>query len=128
MPVKLPVTGRYTAKDQLKADECNKFIGHGSSRSSTNKYREAYGEQANCGHYTESDRVFVSVEGARKNRVPLNESEVMLAVKAGASIVADTVFNRNRPYNVGERALAKLLRDNGYKDTAQEYGTLWSPV
>lgn len=128
MPVKLPVTGRFTAKDQLKANECNKFIGHGSPRSSTNKYREAYGEQANCGHYTESDRVFVSVEGARKNRVPLNENEVMLAIKAGATIVADTPNNRYRMYNVGERELSALLLNNYYRDKANSYGSEWKPL
>lgn len=127
MTVTLPVKSNYTAKDQLKADECNKFIGQGSSRSSTKAYSEAFGGKANCGQYSKDDRIFVSVEGNRGCRLPLDTNEVLLAVKAGASIIADNKSNRRRPYNVGERELVRLLLANGYKDTQQSYGSLWQP-
>lgn len=58
MKVKLTGTSPYLAKDQLKSNKSNKFIGRGSLKSSTNKYRECWGDLANCGNYISTDIVF----------------------------------------------------------------------
>ena len=112
----LTVTGRYTAKDQLKADKANKFIGRGSSRSSTNSYKNDYGENANCGVYTSDDVVFVSAEGNRPGRHTPDFDELSLAIKAGVTFITDDISNRRRAYNTGEREVARFLLQNGYHD------------
>ena len=124
--MKLPITSPYTAKDQRKADNATCFIGRGSPKSSTNAYMLAYGELANKGTYSPSDVVFVSVEGARSGRVPLPMNEVQSAITAGASFITDDSYNRNRPYNVGERELERVLRDMGYKPTEKQGYALWT--
>lgn len=126
MSVRLPVRNRYTPKDQTKADFCNKFIGRGSLVSSTGAYARAYGEMANCGEYTADDHVMVSVEGHRPGRMRFNPFEVGKAVKAGATIVADTFYHRQRPYNIGERELAAFLQKNGYVEQPKGSG-FWVP-
>lgn len=112
--VTLPVTGPYTAKDQLKSNKATKFIGRGSSRSSTAAYARAWGDKANCGTYAPDDVVFVSAEGARTGRVPVDYEEIGLAAAAGATFVTDNPANRVRPYNVGEREVALCLVSWGY--------------
>ncbi len=106
----------YARKDVLKAQGATKFIGRGSAASSTNRYREAAGDLANCGHYEAGDVVFVSAEGARRGRVAVDTTELLLAVQAGAVFVTDTRFDRNRAYNVGEREVAAVLEAHGYGD------------
>lgn len=124
MRVILPVTGSYTVKDQAKSDRATKFIGRGSPNSSTNAYAKAWGDRANCGVYIRHDRVFVSVEGARPGRIPLDVDEVAKAIVARATFITDTPFHRNRPYNVGEREIAGMLERNGY--TEAQPG-VWTP-
>ena len=114
--MKLTVTGRYTAKDQRKADQCNKFIGRGSSRSSTNQYRLDYGVNANCGKYTAHDVVFISAEGNRPGRHTPDLKELALAIAAKVTFITDNYRNRSRAYNVGEREIARFLTQNGYHD------------
>lgn len=109
-------TNPYFQKDLKKAEKANKFIGVGSILSSTNKYREACGELANCGHYESSDVVFISAEGARKNRENIPLDEIMKAISVGASFITDSEYDRNRPYNVGEREIAKILKKEGYSE------------
>lgn len=116
MTVILKGSSPYLAKDQLKANLATKFIGQGSSKSSTNNYRICFGDKANCGTYTDQDVVFVSVEGNRKDRLKLNSVELLLALKAKAKIITDTPFNRHRSYNIGEREAEALLLANGYKE------------
>lgn len=117
-------TNPYFSKDLVKAVKATKFIGRGSLASSTNRYMLAAGDLANCGEYQATDRVFVSVEGNRRNRIPLDLAEVNLAIEAGATIVADAVTSRNRPYNVGERELACHLVSAGYIENAPG---VWTP-
>ncbi len=117
MPVTLPVTGPYTAKDQRKANAANKFIGRGSPRSSTNAYAQAYGDNANCGVYTSSDVVFISAEGARSSRLDPDFAEIKRACDANARFITDDAANRSRPYNVGERQVATFLEQQGYRET-----------
>ena len=112
----LPITGPYTAKDQAKSDKATCFIGRGSPASSTAKYAKAWGDRANKGSYTEDDVVFVSVEGNRRNRIPLNHEEMKRAANANARFITDTPYHRYRLYNVGEREAAALLQDIGYTE------------
>lgn len=111
----LPVTGKYTPKDQEKANKASKFIGRGAPGSSTDVYAKAYGNLANSGTYTAKDVVFVSVNGSRADRVEANYDEIGLAMEAGATILTDKQADRDRPYNkVGEGAVAGYLATNGY--------------
>ena len=109
-------TNPYFQKDLKKALNANKFIGRGSSQSSTHKYMVAAGDKANCGHYEATDIIFVSAEGARGGRLAANLEELALATQAGATVVTDDEYNRNRSYNVGEREVAKFLLSQGYTD------------
>lgn len=121
----LPVTGFYTAKDQAKSDRATCFIGRGSPRSSTAKYAKAWGTNANKGVYAADEVVFVSVEGARRNRLPLDTAEMQRAVDARAWFVTDIPLHRNRAYNVGEHEAEAFLHHSGYVET--EPG-LWKPT
>ncbi len=109
-------THPYVQKDLRKARSATKFIGRGSSASSTNRYRQAAGELANCGRYHPDDVVFVSAEGARRQRLDIDRAELALAVQAGVTFVTDRPAERNRPYNVGEREVEAFLRARGYRD------------
>lgn len=109
-------TNPYFSKDLEKAKKANKFIGQGSELSSTHKYATYAGELANCGKYDSTDIVFISAEGNRRNRKPINEEEILKAINAGVQFVTDNAYNRNRPYNLGEREVATLLENNGYQD------------
>lgn len=122
--VTLTTKNKYGEKDQAKADLATKFIGQGSETSSTNQYAQDFGDKANTGTYTADDTVFVSAEGARNNRMEPNYTELDKAIQAGATFITDDQANRERPYNVGEREVAKYLTDNGYVETKS--GT-WTP-
>lgn len=113
----LPVTGPYTAKDQRKANAANKFIGRGSPRSSTNAYAAAYGNNANCGSYVDTDVVFISAEGNRAGRVDPDFGEIKRACDANSRFITDDIANRRRPYNVGERQVAEFLITQGYRES-----------
>lgn len=121
MPVTLPVTGFYTAKDQRKADVANKFIGRGSARSSTSAYAAAYGSNANCGVYTSSDVVFISAEGNRRGRIDPDFDEIKRACDANANFITDNAANRARPYNIGERQVSAFLIKHGYRESWKEH-------
>ena len=123
--MKLTVTGPYTVKDQLKADRANKFIGRGSDRSSTNQYRKDYGDNANCGVYESTDVVFISAEGARRGRLDPDAEELKLAVKAKVTFITDGDYDRQRPYNYGERQIAFFLNKCGYQEVSSG---VWKPV
>ncbi|HUU93081.1 MAG TPA: hypothetical protein VM238_17960 [Phycisphaerae bacterium] len=126
-PVTLIGSSPYLAKDQAKSDRANKFIGRGSARSSTAKYAYAWGMRANTGQYEASDRVFVSVEGARASRLPLDRAEVQKAVAAEATIIADNAADRARDYNVGEKELEAFLKGAGYVEREAGSGE-WTPA
>ncbi len=109
----------YAQKDLRKATTATKFIGRGSAASSTNRYRQAAGDLANCGHYVADDVVFVSAEGARRQRLEIDRDELALASQAGVTFITDSLADRNRPYNVGEREVAAFLQTQGYGDDGQ---------
>ena len=111
---KLFGTSPYLAKDQAKSDRANKFIGHGSPRSSTNAYRQAWGDRANVGQYGPEDIVFISAEGNRGGRLRPHFEEISKAIAGKARIITDVAADRNRPYNIGEREVAEFLTRNGY--------------
>lgn len=109
-------TNPYFIKDLEKSRNATKFIGRGSLASSTNKYMEAAGNLANTGSYVKEDIIFVSAEGMRRGREEIDFEEIQKAVDAHATFVTDTLYDRTRPYNVGERQIAAFLKKNGYND------------
>lgn len=109
-------TNPYARKDLRKAKGATKFIGRGSPASSTNRYRLAAGDLANTGEYTATDTVFVSAEGARRGRVAADIAELWKAAEAGVIFVTDGDYDRNRPYNIGEREIAAVFRTWGFQD------------
>jgi hypothetical protein len=109
-------TNPYARKDLRKAQGASKFIGRGSPASSTNRYRLAAGSMANAGHYTDADTVFVSAEGARRGRIVADIAELWKAAEAGVVFVTDGDYDRSRPYNIGEREVAAVLRTWGFQD------------
>lgn len=123
--MQLPKTNNpYWAKDQAKASRANKFIGRGAAGSSTAVYAAGLPrEVVNCGEYVPTDVVFVSVNGARRNRVLFDRDEVMLAITAGAAIITDSALDRYRDFNIGERELVEFLEENDY----EELGGFWTP-
>ena len=78
---KVQSTNPYFKKDLQKAKNATKFIGRGSSASSTNKYMIAAGELANCGEYTKEDIIFVSAEGMRGGRLSVDVDELAKEIK-----------------------------------------------
>ena len=123
--MQLPKTNNpYWTKDQDKAAFANKFIGRGAAGSSTAIYAAGLpSEVVNCGEYVATDIVFVSVNGARRNRVLFDRDEVMLAINAGAKIITDSARDRYRDFNVGERELAEFLEENDYAEIVGH----WTP-
>ena len=119
--MKLTLRNHYGYKDQLKSNKATKFIGRGSSRSSTNQYRIDWGDKANCGEYTHEDCVFISAEGARTGRLEPDFNEIDLAIKAKAAFITDTPYHRNRAYNIGERQVANYLINNGYTEVIEGF-------
>jgi hypothetical protein len=115
----------YFDKDMVKAGMCNKFIGRGSSRSSTEAYRKAAGTLANTGNYSADDWVFISAEGARVGRKDPDYDEIELAMKANATIVVDDDKNRKRKYNIGERQVEQCLKHGNY--VCDSTGSVWTP-
>lgn len=118
LPILSENRAAHVAKDQVKADKSNKFIGRGSDKSSTEAYRLAWGDRANTGSYTSSDVVMLSVEGARTGRIDPDFAEIKKAMDAGATLITDIPADRNTRYNVGERQVAKYLEENGYVESA----------
>jgi hypothetical protein len=113
---KLPGNSPYLAKDQKKSDQATCFIGRGSFRSSTKQYRIAWGKLANKKTYTDKDVVFVSAEGARTGRMPAFLEEINRACQAGAKIITDTPYDRQRTYNIGEREVERHLEACNYME------------
>ena len=127
--VQLTALNQHGFKDQKKANHANKFIGVGSPASSTNQYRKDYGNMANCGVYDkDEDIVFISAEGKRRGRLDPDFNEISLAIKAKVTLLTDNPYNRNRPYNIGERQVARYLEANGYEEHEQDQPfSAWFP-
>lgn len=121
--MKIKGTSVYSEKDERKALMANKLIAYGAIGTSTALYARQRSDVCNVGHYVPEDRVFVSINGARRNRIGIEayKDELQLAVASGASFVTDNDYHRNRPFNVGERELATFLRSHGY----EQHGYIW---
>ena len=122
---KLTIRNSFGYKDQMKADIANKFIGRGSAASSTNQYAKDFKDMANTGHYVSSDVVFISAEGNRTGRLVVDFDEIRKAVSAGATLVTDNPYNRNRAYNTGERDVANFLKTHGYTECPLTNYSTW---
>ena len=121
-----PSAKKYLEKERVKTRIATQFIGEGAKNSSTDRYREMYEglQVANTGKYTSKDIIYVSSNGRRNNRVnPVVNGKLQgeynnidIAIKAGATIVMDTLdhINKTKNYNIGEVALAKYLESKGY--------------
>jgi hypothetical protein len=109
-------TGTFGEKDYNKAIRANKFIGRGSSVSSTEKYRSIFEKlnSANTKDYYPTDTVFISAEGNRQGRIDIDADEINRAASARVVFITDDAKNRVRDYNIGERAVEKLLKSIGY--------------
>lgn len=124
---------QYRLKDVEKAKIANKFIGYGAEGSITDLYSIVLPrEVVNCGTYTADDVVFVSVNGIRGNRVSLEHpalrKQLVAAVLAGANIVCDNEYHRNRSFNIGERELATTLVCADYMEVeSNEFYSIWGP-
>ncbi|MDR0576640.1 MAG: hypothetical protein LBI87_03695, partial [Candidatus Accumulibacter sp.] len=116
--IELPERNYFTAKDRLKSRQATQFIGRGSPASSTAAYGKAWGALANTGKYSADDVVFVSTEGARGGRLAPDFAMLQKALDAGATIITDRETDRARPYNLGEREVAKYLQGHGYEETS----------
>ncbi len=107
MGFQLTHKNRYTAKDQNKATIANKYIGF--SVSGKGRATEQYAIDAatqnipvNCGTYTASDVVFVSLNGVGYGTAAnfyKTLAEIDVALQAGASIITDNATNAYRNYN-----------------------------
>lgn len=123
--MKLTIRNSFGYKDQMKADISNKFIGKGSAASSTNQYAKDYGDKANTGNYVSSDVVFISAEGNRTGRLLPDVTEIVKACEAGATLVTDSPYHRDRQYNVGERFVADLLIKQGCEEFIHTNYSTW---
>lgn len=115
----------YFSKDLAKAQRATQFIGQGSANSSTAAYAIAVAPLANTGSYASDDIVFISAEGERRSRFdPIGATpngayrNIDIAIAAGASFIIDPPAHRNRPYNTGERQIARYLIACGYRETS----------
>jgi hypothetical protein len=114
----IPTHSYYTRKDSYKFRNCNKLIAF-AKEGSTALYAKSNPDCTNLGNYTKNDIVGISVNGdARKNwhlYLQLAVNEMLLAITAGATIVADNEYDRNRKYNqMTEGYLVAVLVQNGY--------------
>lgn len=117
-PIKLQGSSPHLAKDQLKADQATHFIGRGSPSSSTSGYARSFGQRANPGTYTSEHTVFISAEGARPGALEPDYAEIQRAITARATLITDRQEHRSRPYNTGERKVAKYLATHGYYEAS----------
>lgn len=116
----------YADKDAKKAKHATQFIGRGTPGSSTEKYRLQWGDKANTGKYTENDIVFISVNGNRPGRVLPDLVLIEKAARAGALLITDSPYHRNRSYNIGEREVAAHLQKLGCKEIASPSASVWN--
>jgi hypothetical protein len=124
------------AKDIQMAAESTQFIGFQSGQatvSSTNKYREAWGNKANTGKYSASDVVMVSGSGLFRGVTEAQIKETLtnkykplleLAVQAGASF---RVGNQYAKGNLSDELIAKYLKAKGYQEEKLPGYSRWTP-
>ena len=102
-------------KGPIKAGMANKYIGFGEG--STGRYRrnaESQGIPTNSGNYSAGDTVFLSVNGRGKlthENLKSTANEAKKALESGAEVLADL---KPTSYNIGEKQLADILKEEGY--------------
>jgi predicted kinase len=123
------------AKDIQMAEESTQYIGFQSGNaavSSTKKYKEAWGNKANTGNYTETDIVMVSGSGLFRGvtREQIIEtlstkykSLLNAAIKANASF---RVGNQYEKGNLSDQLVAEYLQKNGYTEERLNGYSRWS--
>jgi hypothetical protein len=124
------------AKDIQMASESTQFIGFQSGTatvSSTNKYKEAWGDKANTGNYTADDVVMVSGSGlfrgvteAQIKETLTNKYKPLLeqAIAAGASF---RVGNQYAKGNLSDQLIAQYLKTKGYQEEKFNGYSKWTP-
>lgn len=129
MKVKLTGSCSFTNKDQTKIDIglANKYIGIGCKGSSTHQYMLDFKNHANCDEYDRDDRVFISINGNRRNRVKLDDIKkyIEYAIEDGVTVfITDNEKNATTAYNMcGEGELAQYLQSLGFVRTdCETYG------
>jgi hypothetical protein len=133
--VKLTDMYGNAGKDIKMASESTQFIGYKSGNatvSSTDKYRNAWGNRANTGSYTANDVVMVSGSGLFRGvidaqiRQTFSEKYLPLldaAISAGASF---RVGNQYAKGNLSDRLIADYLQSNGYVEERLNGYSRWS--
>lgn len=121
----------YQIKDAKKFSDITKLVAFATT-GSTAKYATENPLITNTGVYIDSDIVGVSLNGISKDpsRDGYNKAiaELNKAIKAGATIVADTKQDRERAYNKAtEGELAKYLVTQGYVESVPGNG-VWNPT
>ena len=124
------------SKDIQMASESTQFIGFQSGNatvSSTNKYREAWGDKANTGKYTAKDTVMVSGSGLFRGVTEPQIKETLTnkykplleqAVAAGASF---RVGNQYAKGNLFDQLIAQYLKLKGYQEEVLPGYSRWTP-
>ncbi len=124
-------------KDIQMASESTQFIGFKSGDaavSSTNKYRQAWGDKANTGEYTSSDVVMVSGSGTFRGvteeqiKKTLSEKYKPLLEKATAAGASFRVGNQYAKGNLSDQLVAEYLRKKGYREEKLNGYSRWSPA
>ena len=116
--IKIGIHHPYREKDIRKFAQCNKLIARGVAGSSSAIYAQ-YCDNVNCNSYDESDVVGVSVNGWRSHRQKFNSIELSNALLEQVTIVTDTLQDRLRQYNIGEREVADYLLAVGYQEVSE---------
>ncbi|MFO0089577.1 MAG: hypothetical protein ACK518_01970 [bacterium] len=133
--VKPTVMYGNAAKDIQMATESTQFIGYQSGTaavSSTNKYREAWGNKANTGSYTSSDVVMVSGSGTFRGvtedqiRETLGEKYKPLLDKAIAAGASFRVGNQYAKGNLSDQLVAEYLQKKGYTEEKLNGYSRWT--
>jgi len=123
------------AKDIQMAEESTQFIGFQSGTaavSSTDRYREAWGDKANTGNYSKNDVIMVSGSGlfrgvteAQIKEVLTNKYKPLLdqAIAAGASFRVSNQYNKG---NLSDQLIAEYLKAKGYVEEYLNGYSRWS--
>lgn len=123
------------AKDIQMASESTQFIGFQSGTaaiSSTNKYRQAWGNKANTGVYTSNDVVMVSGSGTFRGVTPdqirqtLSTKYKPLLDKAIEAKASFRVGNQYSKGNLSDQLIAEYLQKKGYVEDRQDGFSRWS--
>lgn len=124
------------AKDIEMAKKATQFIGKKSgdaSVSSTDKYRQAWGNKANTGVYSVSDTVMISgsglFRGVTADQIKSTLSSfykplIEAAISAGAKFVVGNQYTKG---NLSDELVHKYLISKGYTETRNNGWSLYTP-